>query len=76
MIHCPKCGKDKTRVVIEIKGGALFSAFCDDDIELILIDWDEIDGDKGASAVVIPEKLGHMELEVVYLAEDAVRRAR
>ncbi len=64
----------KPRLVIEIKAGALFAAFCDTDIELILVDHDEFEGG-ASSAVVIPDSLVDMPTETKRLSEDAVRRA-
>lgn len=66
----------KPRVVIEIKGGALIAAYCDDEIELVLVDWDENEGDKGASAVIVPDRLGDIDQVTAYLVEDAVRRSK
>ncbi len=64
----------KARLVIEIKAGALAAAFCDTDIELILVDHDEIEGGI-SSAVIIPDNLSEMPAETKRLAEDAVRRS-
>ncbi len=59
-------------IVIEIRGGALVNAYADRDVELVLVDWDEIE--HGSSAVVIPDAMSAMSAETRLLAEDAKRR--
>lgn len=62
-------------VIIEIRGGALCEAYCNDpEVELILVDWDE--EKHGASAVVIPEKFEAMPEATQALALDAEMRPR
>ncbi len=62
-------------VIITIKAGGLAEAYCQDpNVELILVDYDEIEG--GASAVVIPEKFEAMSESTQKLAMDALVRPR
>ncbi len=76
MLDCGHWEGDNTkpRVVLEIKGGALFAIYADVDAEFILVDWDEIEG--GASAQVTPDKLREMPELTKICAEDAVQRPR
>ena len=65
----------KPSIVIEIRGGALAAAYANQDVELILVDYDEGDGYAGASAVVEPDKTEEMPAETRRLAADAKERA-
>lgn len=72
----PEEAPSKPKVIIEIRGGALCAAYCNSEIDLILVDWDENEGDTGASAVIIPDKTSEMSPETKRLVVDAVERAR
>ncbi len=78
----PKCMKhistdetvlvNKPRIIIEIRDGALTTAYADADVELILVDFDELDS--GASAVIIPDTMCCVPEKIKRLVNDAVER--
>lgn len=76
----PSCGyhcKDKTplpKVVVEIRGGALVGVYADQEIDLVLVDWDE--ESHGASAEIVPDTIEAMPDDTRRLAIDAKERAR
>ncbi len=62
-----------SRLIIEIKNGSLLGVYTDRrDIEVILVDYDEIDG--GSSATIIPDAIDDIPPDTEKLADDAVRR--
>ena len=75
--HCMACGWSEddrmpARVVIEIRGGALYAAYADQEIDLVLVDYDE--DRSGASAEVVPDPLSEMSSETKRLVADAKGR--
>ncbi len=65
---------NKPKLVIEIKNGSLLGVFADADLDIVLVDYDEIEG--GSSAVVVADKIDDMPPETRRLAVDAVERSR
>lgn len=66
----------KPSLIIEIRSGSLIAAYCDLDIDLILVDWDENESDTGASAVITPDKTSEIPQCTKRLVTDATERAR
>lgn len=64
----------KPKIVIEIRGGALCAAYADQEIDLVLVDWDE--DRHGASAEVLPDPIESMPEDTRRLAIDAKERTR